>query len=304
MAQVLAELHFLRPLWLILLVPALLLWLASRREADAGARWRKVMDAPLLAALTVGGDARRRLGPDDLLLAGWAAAILAVAGPTWRQAPSPFAASARPAMFVLKVTPSMQERDLAPSRLDRAREKMADLMKLREGAPTGLVAYAGSAHLALPPTPDAAAVTSLAAALAPEVMPRAGDALADAVKLARKVLAEGGAGGSIVVFADAAPALSAPQETGAPVTLYAMLAPSRAKTEPSLLAAAQALDAALIAPTPDMSDVTALAATLASAGPAPPSAGEAPRWVEAGYALTPLVALIALCWFRRGWALA
>ena len=31
---------------------------------------------------------------------------------------------------------------------------------------------------------------------------------------------------------------------------------------------------------------------------------EAERWQEAGYWLTPLVALIALLWFRRGWVVA
>ena len=44
--------------------------------------------------------------------------------------------------------------DLAPTRLDRARQKIADLLKLRDGMPAGLVAYSGSAHLVLPPTPD------------------------------------------------------------------------------------------------------------------------------------------------------
>ncbi|NUB16254.1 hypothetical protein GAY28_29230, partial [Azospirillum brasilense] len=49
----------------------------------------------------------------------------------------------------------------APARPERAREKMADLLALREGAPTGLIAYAGSAHLVLPPTPDASVVDSM-----------------------------------------------------------------------------------------------------------------------------------------------
>ena len=38
--------------------------------------------------------------------------------------------------------------------------------------------------------------------------------------------------------------------------------------------------------------------------PGPPVAGEAERWEEAGYWLVPLIALIGLLWFRRGWVLA
>jgi Ca-activated chloride channel homolog len=303
MIGALADFHFLRPWWLLLALPALGLWWLQRREADTTSRWRVVMDAPLLAALTVGGD-DRRVGPGEALLAGWTVALIAVAGPTWREAPSPFAQSARPAMFVLKVTPSMQERDLAPTRLDRAREKMADLLKLREGAPTGLVAYAGSAHLVLPPTPDAAVVTSMAGALSPGIMPRQGDALADAVKLAQQTLADAGQGGSIVVFADTAPALTGEKAGPAPMTLFAVRAPERAAADPALTAAADALGAILVVPTIDTADVDALARRLATAGSPPPSPGEASRWQEAGWWLTPLVALLAALWFRRGWVLA
>lgn len=301
--ETLAQFHFLRPWWLLLALPALGLWWLQRREADTTARWRAVMDGPLLAALTVGGDTRR-IAPEDVLLAAWIAGLVAVAGPTWRQVPSPFAQAARPAMFVLKVTPSMQERDLPPTRLDRAREKMADLLKLREGAPTGLVAYAGSAHLVLPPTPDGTVVTGMAGALAPAIMPREGDALADAVRLAQQTLADAGQGGSIVVFADTAPALTGVKAGAAPVTLFAMRPPDRARADPALASAATALGAALVVPTIDTADVDALARTLATAGPPPPAPGEAPRWQEAGWWLTPLVALLAALWFRRGWVLA
>ncbi len=304
MMEALAHFHLLRPWWLTLTLPALVLWRLERREVDTTARWRSVMDGPLLAALTVGGDGKRRLGPADLLLAGWLITIVAVAGPTWRQVPSPFAQVSRPAMLVLKVTPSMQERDLPPTRIDRAREKMADLLKLREGAPTGLVAYAGSAHLVLPPTPDAFVITSMAGALAPDIMPSQGDAVADAVKLADKTLAEGGQGGSIVVFADTAPAVATPPPGRAPVILFAMQPPQRVSADSALHAAADTLNATVVEPSIDTTDVESLAKKLATAGAPPPAPGASPRWEEAGWWLTPLIALLALIWFRRGWVLA
>lgn len=286
------------------MLPAVILWWMQRREADTTARWRAVIDPALLVHLTVGRDVQRRIEPGDLLMVGWLIVILAVAGPTWRQVASPFAQAARPAMMVLKVTPSMLGRDLVPTRLDRAREKLADLLTLREGAPTGLIAYAGSAHLVLPPTADSSVVTVMAGALAPDVMPRQGDALADAVELARQVLADGGQGGSIVVFTDTAPAIRVLDHGDTPVHLFAMLPTARASTDPALRSAATALNAELVAPTVDTQDIKALARELATAGPPPPSPGEAPRWEEAGWWLTPLVSLLALGWFRRGWVLA
>ncbi|WP_291955371.1 VWA domain-containing protein [Chelatococcus sp.] len=305
MTGALADFHFLRPWWLALLVPAVLLGWMEWRSADTTARWRAVIDAGLLRHLTVGGDTGRRVSPGSVLLAGWLLGILVIAGPTWRQVPSPFAAATRPAMFVLKVTPSMMVSDLQPSRLDRAREKIADLIKLREGAPTGLVAYAGSAHLVLPPTADGDVVLSMAGALAPDIMPREGDALGEAIALAAQVLVDGKEGGSIVVFADAAPAVTpADGRPVPPVTLFAMLPPERAGAAPDLRAAATALDADVAMLTLDNSDVEALARSLQTRGDAYPPAGEGQGWQEAGFWLTPIIALLALGWFRRGWVLS
>ncbi|MFV0280676.1 MAG: vWA domain-containing protein [Rhodoblastus sp.] len=307
MMDAFAAFHFLRPWWLLLILPALALWRLERYASDTTTRWRAAIDPVLLGHLIVGGASGRRIAPGDLLLAGWILCVLAVAGPVWRQAPSPFAQNARPAMFVLKVAPSMLGDDLQPTRLDRARQKMSDLLALREGAPTGLVAYAGSAHLALPPTPDAAAVETMAAALAPDVMPREGDDLSGAIELAAQVLKDGGEGGSIVVFADTvspAEIAALARARGAPVTLFAMQPADRAAADPGIKAAVSALGADLVAPTPDASDVGKLARTLARRGAAPPVAGDAPQWEEAGYWLTPFIVLLALGWFRRGWVLA
>ena len=303
MMDALVGFQFLRPWWLLLLIPGVALWDLQRRKADALARWRRVIDPALLRYLTVGSEGRRLLTPENSLLVIWLFGILAAAGPTWQQLPSPFSQAARPAMFVVKVTPSMLGHDLAPTRLQRAQQKIADLLKLREGAPTGLVAYAGSAHLVLPPTPDISVVSTMADALTPDLMPREGDALADAVQLAAKTLADGGQGGSIVVFADTAQS-PAKVSGSIPITLFAMLPQERASADSSLHAAASALNADLQLLTLDNADIEDLSHTLATAGPPPPAPGATPRWQEAGYWLTPVIALLALLSFRRGWVLA
>ena len=132
--------HLLRPWGLLLVVPAFVLWWLARQAADTTRRWSEVIDPALLRALVVGGTGGPRFGPHDLLLIAWLATALAVAGPTWQREPSPFADQAPPAMIVLKVTPSMTTPDLAPTRLDRARQKLADLLKARDGMPAGLIA--------------------------------------------------------------------------------------------------------------------------------------------------------------------
>jgi Ca-activated chloride channel family protein len=299
--------HFLRPWWFLLLFAAGALWWLERRAADTTIRWSRVIAPELLKQIAVGQHRSRRLRPGDVLLAGWTIGILALAGPTWRQELSPFAAAARPAMILLRVTPSMLTSDLAPTRLDRAWQKISDLLNEREGAPTGLIAYSGSAHLVLPPTPDKDVIMAMARALSPDIMPRDGDQVADAVALGSQVLRDGKQGGSIVIFADTvASDQIAPlrKDAGTSTLLFAIVPPERARSDPALRSAASALDASLIVTTLDTADVSDIARRLADAGVAPVVAGEGQRWQEAGYWLTPLIALIALGWFRRGWLLA
>jgi Ca-activated chloride channel family protein len=287
-----SEFHFLRPWALALIVPALLLWFASRGAADTTRRWARVIEPDLLKVLVVGGTSRWRIAPHDLLLVAWIVGTLAIAGPAWQREPSPFADAERPLMIVLKVTPSMTTHDLAPSRLDHARQKIADLLKAHDGMPAGLIAYSGSAHLVLPPTPDRGIVLDLAHALSPAIMPREGDRLDEAVALADRILKEGGQGGSILVVADG---VMPGQTFSAPFTLLAML------PEPTPL---PAVDQRVVRTTIDDTDIKALSRRLSTAAAPPAAPGEGERWQEAGYWLTPLLAVLVIGWFRRGWVLA
>lgn len=298
--------HLLRPWALLLIGPAFVLWWMGRRAADTTRRWSRVMDPGLLKLLVVGGKVGRHLGPNDVLLLGWVAAAVAIAGPTWKREPSPFADALPPVMIVLKVAPSMTTTDLAPTRLDRARQKIADILKVREGGATGLIAYSGSAHLVLPPTADREVVLAMAGALAPQIMPREGDRLADAVALAAQVLHDGGRGGSILIIADTvAPgqeeALKA--TTGAPVLFFAVAPPVSVESDTALHAAVAALDARLVQTTVDSDDVEGIARRLDRSGAAAPP-GEAERWRETGYWLSFLIVALALGWFRRGWVIS
>lgn len=303
----LAAFHFLRPWALLLLVPASALWWLTRARSDTTTRWREVIAPDLLPLLTVAGDRQGRVGPAALLAVLWCLGIVAVAGPTWKREPAPFAATQPPVMIVLRVTPSMQASDVAPSRAERARQKVSDLLALREGAAAGLIAYSGSAHLVLPPTPDPAVVTSMAQALTPDVMPFEGDRLAEAMSLAARTLASGGQGGSVLILADAVDPgqddlLRAAGGGGAPpATLLAMVPPAQASA--SLGSAAAALGATLVPVSVDDTDVRRISRRLDVARSA---AGDpaSERWQEAGYLLTPLLAALVAAWFRRGWVLA
>ncbi len=300
MTDLLAQFHLVRPWALLLMLPATAIWWLDARRSDPLLGWRKAIAADLLPYLVVGGRNRDRVPPRDILLAGWAVAIVALAGPTFRQEPSPFAATARPAVLVLKVSPSMLTEDVRPTRLDRARQKIADLLELRTGAPTGFVAYSGSAHLVLPPTPDAGVIREMAAALSPDIMPRTGDAAVQAVALGNRLLESAGQGGSVVLIADDVPEADVDALRTVPNLLaLPIVRPERLRDNEGW----QALGSDVVAPTLDDADVHTLERRL-ERGAAPVIPGEGQRWQEAGYWLTPFIAALVLSWFRRGWVLA
>jgi Ca-activated chloride channel family protein len=205
-------------------------------------------------------------------------------------------------MLVLDAGESMNLADLAPSRMERARLKIADFAAERKGQPLGLIAYSGSAHLVLPPTRDTSVVAAMAAEIGPDVMPRPGNDLAAALRLAARTL--GDSGGSIVVLADQVPSgdESAWREfrnKNAWPVYFLAVAPADTPEWDSLKDAAAACGASITQLTPDSADVRSLVRRTAKAPVAVAAAGNGNRWAEAGWWLVPLLALLTLTTFRR-----
>lgn len=194
--------HFLRPLWLWLLLVAALLPIVWRRRHDVRGRWRGIIEAHLLEHLVVGGQARRRLRPVDTLALCIALAALAVAGPTWREERPPFNQDKAPLVIVLELAPSMDASDIAPTRLERAKQKVLDLAAARKGARTGLVVFASSAHLVVPPTDDPGMLELYLPALSPALMPDDGRNAAAGLAAADALLAHDPVPGTIVLMSD------------------------------------------------------------------------------------------------------
>jgi Ca-activated chloride channel family protein len=165
----LAGFHLLRPGWLLAL-PALA-WLGRRwRLRHAAGAWEGVVDPGLRDYLLEPVPARRRW------LAWWpwcaaALAILALAGPSWRRAPQPLWEAKAPLVVAFDLSPAMLAADLPPSRLARARAKVAMLLRERRGGEVGLLVYAGDAYTVAPLTDDPANVAVFLDALAPDIMP-------------------------------------------------------------------------------------------------------------------------------------
>ena len=173
--SIMAELHFLRPGWLALAPAALLVWWLVRSRATAGRAAPKGVAPHLARALTVGEAQPRRLLPVDGVLAVLLLLALGAAGPTWTHVPNPLVAQTAPLAVVISASESMSIQDVAPSRMERARQKVLDLVTRRSGARTALLTYAGTAHRVVPLTEDPVVLAPFIAGLSPEIMPEPGE---------------------------------------------------------------------------------------------------------------------------------
>ncbi|WP_136807009.1 VWA domain-containing protein [Desulfosediminicola flagellatus] len=297
----LANFHFIRPVWLLLIPLAVGVWWMWLRYADPLRGWRAQIAPDLLNALIVERGSKKRYDALGLLTV-WLVAVIAIAGPTWRLAPSPFTDDATPLMIILKADNSMMQPDPAPSRLERAQLKIADLAEAGKGKLLGLIAYSGSAHLVLPPTRDTGVVATMAAEIGPEIMPVPGDRLDLALIEAVRVLTDGQQGGSVVILADSITTDSAllqsvQQKVTFPLQILAINSPDSSQ-DSALRTAAKTLKAHVEPFDVTGKDVATIIRRAAKVHVGK-TGNQGERWQEAGYWLVPLLAAAALLLFQR-----
>ncbi|MBO9717030.1 MAG: VWA domain-containing protein [Pseudoxanthomonas sp.] len=312
----LPELHFQRPLWLWALLLLPLLWLFWRRRRQQG--WRDAVDAHLLPRLLE--PARGRAG---LRLAGVSLAVglavVALAGPGWRQEQRQQWQARAPLVIALDLSSSSLASDLPPSRLAQARAKIATLLRERKGGEVGLVAWADDAYTVAPLTADAGNIALFLDALAPDVMPVDGHRPERAITHAATLLHQAGfEQGDILLVTDSVDASAqaiAGAVAGQGYRISALGLGTRAGAvyrdgagatqtarldEASLRELAAAGGGRYATLTVDDADLRALGVLDPAAAADAGHAGGQRVWLDQGYwLLLPLLLLAALA-FRRG----
>lgn len=322
-------LHFIRPLWLLALPAVVLTWWLVRRRDAVQAKVTAPVAPHLLNALTMNRDARSGLRAVDGVALLMLLSAIAAAGPTWSKQPSPWFEETAPLVIAVEVSDSMRANDVLPTRLDRARFKILDLIAARTGSRTALIAYAGSAHIVLPPSTDADVLKPFLESLDPAIMPSQGAKASAVMPLAIEMLGDDAAIGTVLFVNDGfdAEEISVIAEyAGQPVTpaLASLVvgteeggvalmpdgSPVMAESggrldtgvDPSLLrrAASEAGIAVVRLETGD-GDIRALLRVVESnlRLADDPDA----QWKDAGWWFIWPALLIALPWFRRGWTM-
>lgn len=87
-------------------------------------------------------------------------------------------------IVAIDVSKSMLAQDIEPSRLERAKRKVSDLVEMLEGDRIGLIAFAGTAFVQCPLTLDYGAFKMFLSHLSPDLIPVPGTAIGDAIRKA------------------------------------------------------------------------------------------------------------------------
>ncbi len=185
--------HFIRPEWLWLLLPALLylVWVihALRQQNP----WKHVCDAHLLPALLQASPYSSQRLFHTALFVFYAVCIFALAGPAWKKAELPVYREVSSLMLVLDLSKAMDVDDIKPDRLTRAKYKIRDLINAGQNTQMGLVVFTQEAFTASPLSQDANTLNALLDELDPAMMPVAGSDSGVGLNEGYKLLKQAGA---------------------------------------------------------------------------------------------------------------
>lgn len=184
--------HFIRPEWLIAIVPLLIIALLLTKISNKQSGWQGIVSSHLYKHLVVAKDKKSYKPPFYLVGLAWFLASIAMAGPTWQKLPQPVYQISTGKVVILDMSMSMRATDLQPDRLTRAKFKAIDLLNSFDDGEVGLVVYAGDAFTISPLTSDVTNITTLIPSLQPEIMPILGSEPLYAMEQAEQLLLSAG----------------------------------------------------------------------------------------------------------------
>ena len=310
--NVLEHFHFLRPTWALLLIPWLAMVVIRSQQRDKQDMFGGIIAPHLLQHLRLQRFDTRWLNPKNFSLLFMVLVLLVIMGPTWRQQLSPLNQDEAALVVLLDVSSTMQQRDVQPSRLQRAKQKISDLLALRPDKKSALIVYSGTAHSVLSLTADQDILNQYLAAITPAIMPRSGKFPEYSLPLADEILRGRNAPATIVMFSDGLGAKS-----GQAFESYFLTHPHQLLVvgvgsedeEPgiaplereSLKALATDANGVYLSLTIDDADVRQINQRIESHYTV--TQDSALPWFDSGYLLVFPAMGLFLMWFRRGWTL-
>ncbi len=202
MSDFLLNFHFLRPWFLCFLFFPFFLFLKKIKSSDEISSWFNVCDKNLIDFLLIKNGTAKQFSLRAFIYIGMIFASLAAAGPCWKKTELSTFVVENPIMFILSMSQDMMLTDVSPSRLERAKFTLTDLIDSINNGQFGLEVYSEEPYIITPISDDARLLKNLMPQIVSDIVPDHGDRLDRAIKLAgQRFKSSGYSQGNIILFA-------------------------------------------------------------------------------------------------------
>ena len=176
-------------LWLLLSIPAFVaayIWYTHRKRRQLEA----FGDRELVEALMPNASRVRPAVKFSILMVALALLIIAAARPQFGQSERTEKRQGIEAIVALDISNSMMAEDVAPNRLDRAKQMLSKMMDNMVNDKVGLVVFAGDAFIQLPITCDYVSAKMFLNTITPSLIKTQGTAIGQALSTAIRCFGE------------------------------------------------------------------------------------------------------------------
>ena len=195
--------HLLRPWWLLALIPVSIIVFYWVKRNYGSSKWTSAISRELLEVLLEDNTGKSSRFLSGVLVATMLLVLVGLSGPAWQKLPQEVEQKQDTLIILLDLSLSMFANDLKPSRIERARQKITDILRARKEGVTALIAYAGDAHAVVPLTDDVKTIENLLFSLSPEMMPVFGSNPNHALEIGQELLNNAGTQqGRILIVTD------------------------------------------------------------------------------------------------------
>ena len=185
-------------LWALAALPVLVgfvWWMSARRRASV----LRIGDLALIERLSASVNRGARLRRAVLWFVGAGLVIAALARPQWGSDVEVVEHRGVQVMVALDISRSMLAQDVKPSRLDRAKLEISDLMSRLTGDEIGIVLFSGASFIQFPITFDYATARTYLSHAHPDAITRQGTVIAEAIETAMTGFSDQRTGQKVIV---------------------------------------------------------------------------------------------------------
>jgi Ca-activated chloride channel family protein len=190
---------YLYALGLIPVFIGLFVWMTLMRKRNI----RRFGDIELISQLTPDVSTSKPVWKFILLMLAYTFAVIGLAGPRFGVKMEEQKRKGCEIIIALDVSNSMMAEDIAPNRLERAKQALSKLIDRLGDNKIGLIVFAGEAYTQLPITTDYVSAKMFLSTISPDIVPVQGTAIGTAINLAVNSFSPTSeAGKAIVVITD------------------------------------------------------------------------------------------------------